>query len=141
MYVVDASVWVSRFVPTDVHYQPSHEWLGKQVELNEVIVSPAILLAEVGGAMARRSKDSILASQALDLVVRLPNVQLVSIDAALATLSAQTAVSFSLRGADSFYVALAHRLGIPLITWDREQRERSGSLISSLTPVEALAQS
>ena len=134
MYVVDASVWVSRFVPSDTNYLPSHEWLDQRIELNQDLVSPAILLAEVGGAIARRTGDSIVASQVVDIIVRLPNVKMVYIDPRLATLSAQMAVNLSLRGADSFYVALAYQLSMPLVTWDQEQRARSGFLISSLTP-------
>ena len=141
MYVVDASVWVGRFVPIDEHFLPSHEWLNKQIGLNQVLVSPSILLAEVGGAIARRTGNHRVAAQSVDSLAQLPNMSLVSIDAVLANLSAQIAVNGSLRGADSIYVALAHQLNLPLVTWDREQRDRSGSWISSLTPRESLAQS
>ena len=120
MHVVDASVWVSRFIPTDVHYQSSHEWLGNQVALNDVAVSPAILLAEVVGAILRRTGNSELGMIVVGLMQRFPNVRLVPIDASLAALSAQLAVTLRLRGSDTLYVATAHRLGVPLITWDRE---------------------
>lgn len=138
MHVVDASVWVSRFISSDVNYESSHEWLGNQIALNEVVVSPAILLAEVGGAIARRTGDSDLGTEVVGLMQRFPNVQLVPIDSSLAALSAQLAVKLQLRGADSFYVATAQRLGITLITWDREQRERSITSITASTPEESL---
>ena len=32
MYVVDASVWVSRFVSGDVHHEPSRLWFARLVE-------------------------------------------------------------------------------------------------------------
>ena len=76
----------------------------------------------------------MVASQVVDMIVRLPNVKLVHIDAGMAALSAQVAANLRLRGADSFYVALAYQLSMPLVTWDQEQRERGRSLISSLTP-------
>ena len=66
MHIVDASVWISRFVPAQMHHQSSHEWLGKQVASNDVVVSPAVLLAEVGGAIARRIVNSGLAMTVLD---------------------------------------------------------------------------
>lgn len=94
-------------------------------------MSPAILLAEIGGAIARRTGNSGLGSQVVEPERRLPNVQLVPIDASLAALSAELAVTFRLRGADSCYLAVAHRLGVPLITWDQEQkraRRSSGGL-------------
>ena len=138
MHVVDASVWISRFVPTDVHYQSSHKWLGNQVALNDVVVSPAILLAEVGGAIAIRTGNSELGMIVVGLMQRFPNVRLVPVDASLAALSAQLAVTLRLLGADSLYVATALRLGVPLITWDREQRDRSVTSVSAFTPEESL---
>ena len=78
----------------------------------------------------------MVSSQAVDMIVRLPNVKLVRIDQRLATLSARVAANLRLRGADSFYVALAYQLSMPLVTWDQEQRERGSSLISSLIPGE-----
>ncbi|MCI0438124.1 MAG: type II toxin-antitoxin system ParD family antitoxin [Chloroflexi bacterium] len=35
MYVVDASVWVSRFITADAHHGLSHSWLQRQVESGE----------------------------------------------------------------------------------------------------------
>lgn len=128
---------MSRFVPPDTYYPPSRQWLDQRIALNQELVSPAILLAEVSGAIARRTGDSMVASQVVDMIVRLPNVKLVYIDAGLAALSAQVAANLRLRGADSFYVALAYQLSMPLVTWDQEQRERGRSLISSLTPRES----
>jgi predicted nucleic acid-binding protein len=53
------------------------------------------------------------------------------LDEALARESARVAIDLGLRVADATYVAVARRRGVALITWDREQRERSASLIES----------
>lgn len=44
-----------------------------------------------------------------------------------------------MRAPDVLYVALAVELGVPLISWDRQQRERAATLVDVMTPVEALA--
>ena len=72
------------------------------------------------------------------LMQRFPNVRLVPIDASLAALSAQLAVTLRLRGADTLYVATAHRLGVPLTTLDREQWDRSVTSVTAFTPEESL---
>ena len=41
-------------------------------------------------------------------------------------------------GSCSVYVALARRLGVPLVTWDREQRERGREAIVAWTPTAML---
>ena len=138
MYVVDASVWVSYFVPNDTFHLVSEEWVDQQVEQLEVIMSPTILLGEVSGAVSRRTGSSQRGNQALALMLRLPNLQVVEIDADFARSSARLAADLRLRGADALYVALAQRLGVPLITWDQEQLQRGVAAVTALTPEAAL---
>ena len=139
MYLVDASVWVSRLVPTDVHHAPSRSWLQELAERGELAVAPALVLAEVAGAVARRTGLPRLGLRAIALFQRLPTSRLVPVDSELGRLGARLAAEERLRGADAIYVALARRLGIPLITWDREQRDRGSAVVTVLDPREASA--
>ena len=72
MYVVDARVWGSRFVLNDVHHEPSYSWLEGTVIRGESFVAPALLIAEVAGALSRRTGQPELAAQAVDLREQLP---------------------------------------------------------------------
>ena len=134
MYVVDASVWVSRFALNDVHHEPSYSWLEGTVIRGELIVAPALFLAEVAGAISRRTGRPELAAQAVDLLEQLPNSRLVAIDPQLARHAALLAGEHRLRGSDSFYVALAQQLRFSLVTWDREQAERGSAATPVITP-------
>ena len=60
------------------------------------------------------------------------------VDAELALPAAELASELRLRGADAVYVAMTHRLGVPLVTWDREQLERAAVRIEARTPDELL---
>jgi predicted nucleic acid-binding protein len=135
VYVVDASVWVSRLVLNDVHHEPSYSWLEGTVNRGELIVAPALLLAEVAGAISQRTGRPELAAQAVDLLEQLPNSRLVAIDPQLAHQAAHLAGEHRLRGSDAFYVALAQQLGFSLVTWDREQAERGSAATPVITPV------
>ncbi len=134
MTVVDASVWVSRLVPHDVHHAASRDWLAGQVTAGRLIVAPVLLLAEVAGAISRRTGRPRLARRAVEDLVRLPGLRLLAVESRLARSAAQVAGDLRLRGADAVYVATARDLGIPLVTWDGEQRERAGRLIAVKTP-------
>ena len=134
MYVVDTSVWVSRFIFNDIHHEPSYRWLAGTVNRGELIVSPALLLAEVAGAVSRRSGQPELAARTVDLLEQLPNSRLVAIDPQLARHAALLAGQHRLRGSDAFYVALAQQLGFSLVTWDQEQADRGSAATPVLTP-------
>lgn len=138
MYVVDASVWISWFVPADAHHDPSRRWMSAQVVQGESVVAPLLVLAEVAGAVARRTGVSELGVHAVSLMQHLPNARLVAVDTELAQLGAQLAAELRLRGADALYVALARRLSIPLVTWDQEQQERGRPLVAVLNPQDIL---
>jgi predicted nucleic acid-binding protein len=136
--VVDASVWVSRLVATDVHYEPSRRWLEDAAARGEQFIAPMILLPEVAGAVARRTADSAMGDRGVEILLRVPGLRLVSIDHRLGQEAARLAARHRLRGADAVYVTTASVLSVPLVTWDDEQRDRTQGLISVASPQEIL---
>jgi predicted nucleic acid-binding protein len=132
--VIDASVWVSRLVPTDVHHEATVGWFERQEDEAGLMVVPALMPPEVAGAISRRTRDAKLARRAVARLLRLPALRVVAVDRRLAERAAVLAADLQLRGADATYVALADRLRLPLVTWDREQRERAGRAVRTVTP-------
>jgi predicted nucleic acid-binding protein len=129
--VVDASVWVARLVSQDVFYEPVKEWMAAHIESNDHFLAPSLLLAELGGAISRRTTAS-LGLKAIQQVQNLPGLQLVEMDHSLLLEAAQLAAELGLRGADSTYVAVAARLDLPLVTLDVDQRERAGKRVKAM---------
>lgn len=134
MIVVDASVWVSRLIGSDANHTPSQAWLESYLAGGEPIVEPTLLLAEVAGAISRRTGRAELGRRALVDLLRLRPLQLLPLDVRLARSAAQLAADLRLHGSDAVYVATAYRVGVPLVTWNREQRERTRSVIITHTP-------
>jgi predicted nucleic acid-binding protein len=128
---VDASVWVARLVSEDRFYQAVKEWMSARLEGEDQFLAPALLLAEIGGAISRRTTPA-LGLQAVEQMQSLPGLQLVEMEHSLLQEAAQLAAELGLRGADSTYVAVAARLGIPLITLDADQKERAAKRIRVL---------
>jgi len=56
------------------------------------------------------------------------------VDAGLAHQAALIAADLGLRGADAIYVALAERLGCPLVTWDVEMIRKTKGVIEARQP-------
>lgn len=129
--VVDASVWVARLVSQDAFYEPVKEWMAAHIGEDDQFLAPSLLLAELGGAISRRTTPS-LGLKAIQQIQNLPGLQLVEMDHSLLLEAAQLAAELGLRGADSTYVAVAARLDLPLVTLDVEQRERAGKRVKVL---------
>lgn len=136
MMVVDASVWVSRFLPEDVFHQVSRTWLIEMTTAGMALVAPTIALAEVSGSIARRTGNDQLGYQIVQQIRQLPAVQFIAVDDTLGQLAAQIASTYRLRGADAVYMAVAQRLQIPLVSWDQEQLDRAAAGVTTFRPGE-----
>jgi predicted nucleic acid-binding protein len=128
--VLDASLWVARLVPQDVFHEAVKTWMAVQLENGVIFLAPALLLAEVGGAISRRTNAPELGQQALENLNHLPGLQIVEMDAALMDQAAQLAAELGLRGADATYVAVAAHLDLALATLDDDQRRRAARQVA-----------
>lgn len=125
MVVVDASVWVARLVPQDTFHALVRDWMAARRAENTFLISPALLLPEVAGAIARRTGDHELARRALEALQRLPGLRLILMERGLVEAAGQLAAQLGLRGADAVYVAAAEVLSLPLCTLDEDQARRA----------------
>lgn len=132
--VVDASVWVSSLVAQDVHHAGSRQWLDDKLRAGTPLMVPTLALAEVAGAIARRTGAAALGRQASRWILRFPGLRLVPLDPQLGKEAADVAADLQLRGADAVYVTVAHALRNPLLTWDEDLHRRANSLIEVRYP-------
>ena len=98
------------------------------------MLAPALLFAEVAGAVARRSGSSRLGRRAVDAILRLPTLRLITLDEPLSRAAANLAARLRIRGSDAVYIATAALLRVPLVTWDTEQRERAARVVDVMSP-------
>jgi predicted nucleic acid-binding protein len=132
--VVDASVWVSSLVLGEVHHAASREWLQARAGSGQLVI-PTLALAEVAGAIARRTQSGTNGERAAQLVQSTPGIRLVSLDVSLARTAARLAAQHALRGADAVYVAVAALLGLGLVTWDLELQRRGSAVVAVTDPL------
>ncbi len=133
--VVDASVWVGYFVTGDAHHEVSRRWLRAQfADHDQLLHGPSLVLAEVAGAVSRRTRAKWLAQVIVREMLELPELELIRLDERLGLTAARLAGDLRLRGADACYVAVAHELGLPLVTWDDELGARAGGAVQVLRP-------
>ena len=131
---VDANLWISAYVLDDAHHAECRQWLQQHLTNGEQLVVPTLALAEVAGAIARRTGASDLGHEAVAEILRTPGLRIIGLDEQLGWDAARIAADLRLRGADAIYVVVAHSLGIPLVTWDLELQRRAGGLIKVFHP-------
>jgi predicted nucleic acid-binding protein len=132
--VIDASVWVSRYLPEDVHHAVAEGWFNQQAPDGIHMAIPVLALAEIAGAIARRSGQTPRGWRAAASTARLPGLEVVELDQSLGLFAAQVAADYRLRGADAIYVAVAARLRMPLVTLDNEQAVRAAAAVEVIRP-------
>lgn len=132
--IVDANIWIARYITTDAYHAQSTQWLNHQASAGTGLVGPQFVLPEVAGAVARITGSSLRGQEALNHLLAIPRLRLVPVDRTLFLEAASLAARLRLRGADSVYVAVARRLGLPLVTWDQQVAQRAGVVITVIAP-------
>ena len=135
MYVPDASIWVSRFWRDDPLHSRACEWLESLIFSATPIFAPTILLAEVGGSLARRVGRTRAGLDAIGDIEEMANaekVRLIQFNGDMVGQSADIAARLRLRGMDAIYVATAQYTNSTLVTLDNEQRERASQVVPAI---------
>ena len=136
--IVDASVWVASFLPDEKHHQETALFLRRLVESGIRVTLPTLALAEIGGAIARRSGPDHPAPKIIAFIRAQSWVEFAPIGEVLGHAAAETAIRQRLRGADAVYAALAAARRQPLITLDRQMLERAPDAVECMTPTDWL---
>lgn len=136
--VIDACVWIAAFLPEDMHHHQAAALLRQLVQERRTVVLPTLALAEVCGAIARRTDSQEVAQAISNFMQAQPWIGWAPLDFALGKAAADLAVHCRLRGADAVYVALAAGRQPPLITLDGEMLERAPAQVWRMTPAEWL---
>ena len=139
VFTIDASVWLNADSPAEPHHAESRAFLDLLFARSLSIIVPTWLAAEVAGAIARTRADPALAEQMATTLLGLPRVRWISLDEPLGRQAAKLAANGRLRGANSGYAAVALEYGCELVSFDREHLARLGSVVTTITPADALA--
>lgn len=132
--VVDANVWLSACGAHEPGHEAAVAFLTASLERNVLFLLPALILPEVCGTAARRTRDEQDGRDLVEQLNRLPRVMFFDLDMRRARDAARLAGQLFLRGADAQYAALAMERHAPLITLDRELNQRAKGVIDCFTP-------
>ncbi|HYX50791.1 MAG TPA: PIN domain-containing protein, partial [Ktedonobacteraceae bacterium] len=109
-------------------------WMKRFRAVGGLLVVPAFAMIEVAAALARQSKQPELAKATVKDLYSVSILRIVPLDSVLVRSSVDIASDLQLRAGDATYVAVAYKLKIPLVSWDKEQLERGGKLVTTFSP-------
>jgi predicted nucleic acid-binding protein len=132
--VVDACVFAAAQLSEQTTSPDSTAFLDACIKGETTLYAPAILLPEVAATVARAKGSAALGEVAPMKVLQGYRIVIRNVDEAFALLAARLAARFSLRGADSLYVALVRELRASLITDDGEMLVRGAAAVDCMTP-------
>jgi predicted nucleic acid-binding protein len=118
----------------DRNHAASVDWMSKFIDAGGLLIAPTLLLIEVAAAIARQSGPAAIARQAAQSLQNVSEMRLIPLDATLVQESIDVAADLSLRAGDAVYVAVAQRMSIPLVSWDRQQLQRASTAVATCTP-------
>jgi predicted nucleic acid-binding protein len=125
--VLDATLWIAAFDPSDAFHDDSVAVLAEAARLDLPLAGPSFVVLEATCALARRVSDPRFAQAASARIAAHPALHLEPLSAELLAEAERVGVERRLRGADALYLATAVRLGCPLLSWDEELIARGGA--------------
>lgn len=131
---IDASVFVSAFMPTEPAHQASKSFMLQVRGQSVPIIVPVLVLPEISAALSRGQGKPELGKAFVQELRNFPNTTFIDVDATVANLAVDIAANNRLRGSDAIYAAVALRFGTELITLDREQLDRLPKVLSVRVP-------
>lgn len=135
MPVVDANVWVAAYDHTDRFHDASGAFLEDLESRSLAVRAPAIVLVEVGCALARRFRDPSVGQSAASLMAEPGLLRLEPLTESLLSEALRLGTERRLRAADALYAATAFMIpGSHLVSWDTELLDRS----EAITPAQWL---
>jgi predicted nucleic acid-binding protein len=132
--VIDASVLVSWMVSYDANHDASYYWMKRYRAMRGLLVAPSFAIIEIAAAIARQSKLPALAKAAIKDLYSVSTLRIVPLDSILVSSAVDIASDLQLCAVDAAYVAVAYKLKIPLVSWDKEQLQRGSGLLTTYTP-------
>ena len=136
--VVDSNIFVGGLDPNDTLHQECVPLIERIVTGEIEALCPALVLVETTCVFRRRTTVE-LAFNVKEALARLPSILWLDINSDVAERACVLGIRTGLRGGDALVLQVAEQYGFPLVTMDREIREKAPAGISVLEPREVLS--
>lgn len=134
--VIDSNIFVSSLDPKDIFHAECYPILEKILTLEIEALCPSLVLVEVTCVLRRRTNSESLAVAVYKNLSQMPAINWLDITLEVAERASMLGAMTGLKGGDSILLQVAEQYGIPLLTKDKEIKQKSPKGIVVLEPTE-----
>ena len=134
--VVDSCIFVSSLDRNDIFHSECYPIFEKIVNHEIGALCPAIVLAETICALRRKTNSEEIALRVYRNLAFLPGIKWLDININTVERACLLGVKVGLKGGDAIVLQVAEQYNIPLLTKDKEIKEKSPKHILVLDPTE-----
>jgi predicted nucleic acid-binding protein len=135
-FVVDSNIFVSAFDPKDIFHAECHPVL-KHILSHEIeVISPNLVLIETTCVLRRRSGNEQSAHRLYEDLVSIESINWLDITFDIAQQACIMGITTGLKAVDATILQVSEEFGIPLLTKDKELKEKAPKNILVFEPSE-----
>lgn len=134
--VIDSNIFVSALDPNDVFHAECYPILEKILSFEIEALCPSLVLVETTCVLRRRTNSEQIAAAIYKNLAQMPAVNWLDITLEVAERASMLGAKTGLRGGDTIVLQVAEQYGVPLLTKDKEIKQKSPKGILVLEPAE-----
>ena len=135
--VVDSNIFISGLDPKDVFHSECYPIFERIVKFEIEALCPALILVETVCVIRRRTNSEDTARSVYKSLSSLPSINWFDITLAVAERACLLGAKTGLKGGDAIVLQVAEEYGIPLLTKDKEIRDKAPKGILVVEPSDA----
>lgn len=135
--VLDASVFLSRLIPSDPYYEISRDFFTSLREKKTAVFIPILTVMEILHAYFRASKDQKQTDKIYEEIIEWnisKTLHIVNMDASFLVHFTAWHHLLDIKTSDAAVALTAYRLKLPLVTWDKKMLGAAKKYIKVVTP-------
>ncbi|HGJ65245.1 TPA: PIN domain-containing protein [bacterium] len=132
--VIDSNIFVSSLDPMDKFHSECYPVFERILDFEIEVLCPNIVLVETICALRRRTNNERIAHEFYQYLAILPSINWLDITIDVAEKACMLGAKIGLRGGDAIILQVADQYGIPILTKDKEIKEKAPKHIIVFEP-------
>ena len=132
--VIDSNIFISSLDPQDIFHSECHPVFERVLAFEIEALCPVLVLVETTCVIRRRTNSEGISRNVFKNLSAVPSINWFDITAAVAERACVLGARTGIKGGDAIVLQVAEEYGIPLLTKDKEIRDKAPSGIVVFEP-------